>query len=74
MDSNNLPTRAQYRSKKHPKHFYSRWWFWLIIIIIILAGGATAGMKITSTGPFKETTTKVEKKIPLKRRSKSRLV
>src|SRR5699024_2832924 len=70
MDSNNLPTRAQYRSKKHPKHFYSRWWFWLIIIIIILAGGATAGMKITSTGPFKDTTTKVEKKDTSKKKVK----
>lgn len=70
MNSNNLPTRAQYRSQKHHKHFYSRWWFWLIIIVILAGGGATVGMKITATGPFKVATTKVKKKDTTKKKVK----
>lgn len=61
MNSNDLPTRSQYHSHKKKKHFYSRWWFWLIIVLIIIAG-VIAGMKYTSTGPFKENTQKTEQK------------
>jgi len=56
--NNNLPTRAEFRrSLKHKKkHFYKRWWFWTIIVILLLAGGGVVGMKMTSTGPFQQTT------------------
>ncbi|GEO77742.1 hypothetical protein FD29_GL001881 [Companilactobacillus mindensis DSM 14500] len=64
MDNNNLPTRTQlHRSqKKTKKHFYKRWWFWGIIFILLLAAGGFGGMKMTSTGPFSQKTTKVAKK------------
>ena len=64
MDNGNLPTRAEARRSKKStkKHFYKRWWFWTIIFVLLLAGGGLGGMKMTSTGPFSQKTTKVAKK------------
>jgi len=74
MDNNNLPTRAEFRrSKKHDKkRFYKRWWFWSIIFILLLAGGGVAGMKMTSTGPFKPATVKVSKKKTTSKKKKAK--
>lgn len=71
MVSNNLPTRAEYRRslKRKKKHFYKRWWFWSIIILIILAGSGFVGMKMTSTGPFSQTTKVAKTKKPSKKKT-----
>ncbi|MFC6176204.1 DUF3862 domain-containing protein [Companilactobacillus huachuanensis] len=71
--NNNLPTRSEYRrSLKHKKkHFYKSWWFWTIVVVLILAGSGVAGMKMTSTGPFHQTS-KVSKSKKTKKKSTSK--
>ncbi|WP_119326343.1 DUF3862 domain-containing protein [Companilactobacillus musae] len=76
MNNYNLPTRAEYQRthKKQKKHFYKKWWFWSIIIIILLTGGGLTGMKMTSMGPFSQSSSQktTKKKSSTKKNTKKK--